>query len=205
MKIVVTGNPNYQGLCKGIYKIFGPDVKFIGRWNGWDVTDLDAVADYVKDFDVFVNSQYGPNGEQIQLLEKVYPIFKGDHIVNISSTTSWWDKVWDTTKPMDLIEGFQEDDQARYFQNKMNLDIMARKLSKNVCWGTNKIRISNIAFGQLASKYKVQKNNVNKISLTQAASIVKWVIDSPTNMNVHYIAVDPIQREDTIQDNTQER
>ena len=204
MKIVVTGNPNYEGLCKGIYKTFGPDVEFIGRWNGWDVTDLDAVADYVKDFDVFVNSQYGPNGEQIQLLEKVYPIFKGDHIVNISSTTSWWDKVWDTTKPMDLIEGFPEDDQARYFQNKMNLDIMARKLSKNVCWGTNKIRISNIAFGQLASKYKVQKNHVNKISLTQAASIVKWVIDSPTNMNVHYIAVDPIQREGTIQDNTQE-
>jgi hypothetical protein len=204
MKIIVTGNPNYEGLCKGIYKTFGPDVEFIGRWNGWDVTDLDAVADYVKDFDVFVNSQYGPNGEQIKLLEKVYPIFKGDHIVNISSTTSWWDKIWDTSKPMDLIEGFPEDDQARYFQNKINLDIMARKLSKNVCWGTNKIRISNIAFGQLASKYKVQKNNVNKISLTQAASIVKWVIDSPTNMNVHYIAVDPIQREDTVQDNTQE-
>ena len=82
MKIVVTGNPNYQGLCKGIQKIFGPDVEFIGRWNGWDVTNLDSIADYVKDYDVFINSQYGPNGEQIKLLEKVYPIFKGNHIIS---------------------------------------------------------------------------------------------------------------------------
>ena len=43
MKIIVTGNPNYEGLCKGIKQVFDPNVEFIGRWNGWDLTDLDAV------------------------------------------------------------------------------------------------------------------------------------------------------------------
>ena len=91
MKIVVTGNPNYEGLCKGIYEAYNHNfVEFIGRYNGWDLTDFDKVAEYVKDHNVFVNSQYGPNGEQVELLHKVYEKFNGEHIVNISSTTSYW-------------------------------------------------------------------------------------------------------------------
>ena len=46
MKIVVTGNPNYEGLCKGIYEAYNHNfVEFIGRYNGWDLTDFDKVAD----------------------------------------------------------------------------------------------------------------------------------------------------------------
>jgi NAD(P)-dependent dehydrogenase (short-subunit alcohol dehydrogenase family) len=195
MKIIVTGNPNYEGLCKGIKQVFGPNVEFIGRWNGWNVTDLDAVADYVKDFDIFINSQYGSNGEQITLLKKVYAIFKGKHIINISSTSAYWANVSDTTKPLDQPEDFPKFDVENYVKNKTALDEASKELCKNTCWGTNKIRISNIAYGQLASKYQLLRNNVNKISLTQAANIVKWVIDSPDNLNVHYVSVDPIQRD----------
>ena len=47
MKIVVTGNPNYEGLCKGIYEAYNSNfVEFIGRYNGWDLTDFDKVAEY---------------------------------------------------------------------------------------------------------------------------------------------------------------
>ena len=91
-----------------------------------------------------------------------------------------------------------------FFKNKTALDEESKKLCKYVCWGTNKIRISNIAFGQLRSKYKIQKDNKNKISLLQAGQMVKWVIDSPTNMNLHYIAMDPIQREDVTPDSNPE-
>tara|TARA_Y200000002_G_C22540713_1_gene603850 strand:- start:176 stop:799 length:624 start_codon:yes stop_codon:yes gene_type:complete len=204
-RIIVTGNPNYEGLCKGIYEAYNHNrVEFIGRWNGWDVNNLDAIADYIKDFDIFVNSQYGPNGEQVTLLKKVYPIFKGNHIINISSTSAFWDKKPDTSKPLDVPEGFPEFSQENYVKNKNALDEESKKLCKYVCWGTNKIRISNIAFGQLRSKYKIQKDNKNKISLLQAGQMVKWVIDSPSNMNLHYIAMDPIQREDVVQDNNPE-
>ena len=195
MKIIVTGNSNYEGLCKGIKQVFGPNVEFIGRWNGWDLTDLDAVADYVKDFDIFINSQYGSNGEQIGLLKKVYAIFKGKHIINISSTSAYWANVSDITKPLDQPEDFPKFDAENYVKNKTALDEASKELCKNTCWGTNKIRISNIAYGQLASKYQLLRNNVNKISLTQAANIIKWVIDSPDNLNVHYVSVDPIQRD----------
>ena len=83
MRIVVTGNPNYEGLCSGIWEAYSRNqVEFIGRWNDWDLTDADAVAEYVKDHNVFVNSQYGPNGEQVELLRKVYEKFNGEHIIN---------------------------------------------------------------------------------------------------------------------------
>tara|TARA_B100000900_G_scaffold416120_1_gene449250 strand:+ start:6924 stop:7547 length:624 start_codon:yes stop_codon:yes gene_type:complete len=204
-RIIMTGNPNYEGLCKGVYQAYSQNrVEFIGRWNGWDVNNLDAIADYIKDFDVFINSQYGPGGEQVTLLKKVYPIFKGNHIINISSTSSYWGKVADTSKPLDAPEGFPEFSQENYVKNKTALDEESKKLCKYVCWGTNKIRISNIAFGQLRSKYKIQKDNKNKISLLQAGQMVKWVVDSPTNMNLHYIAMDPIQREDVTPDSNPE-
>ncbi len=45
----MTGNPNYEGLCKGVYQAYSQNrVEFIGRWNGWDVNNLDAIADYIK-------------------------------------------------------------------------------------------------------------------------------------------------------------
>ena len=72
-RILVTGNPNYEGLCKGIYEAYNHNrVEFIGRWNGWDLGDFKKVADHAKDFDVFVNSQYGPDNEQVDILNAVY-------------------------------------------------------------------------------------------------------------------------------------
>ena len=66
-------------------------------------------------------------------------------------------------------------------------------MCKNVCWGNSKIRVSNIAFGQLNSQSQKQKDDKHKISLLEAGNLVKWVIDTPSNTNVHYIALDPIQ------------
>ena len=42
-------------------------------------------------------------------------------------------------------------------------------------------------------KTQEQRDNKNKISLEEAGKLVKWVIDSPRDMNFHYIALDPIQ------------
>lgn len=197
----MTGNPNYEGLCKGVNQVYGPDqVQFVGRWNGWDVTDLDSIATYISKFDVFINSQYGANGEQVELLEKVYPQFKGSHIINISSATSYWMRKPDVKEH--LPDNFPEWCPENYLENKIALDDKGRELVKNVCWGTSDIKITNIAFGQLASKYQNQ-NAKNKIGLVQAGQIIKWVIDCPPNINLHYMALDPIQREDLVPDSNQ--
>ena len=178
-KILVTGNPNYEGLCKGIYEAYNHNrVEFIGRWNDWDLGDFEKVANYAKDFDVFVNSQYGPDGEQVDILNAVYDKFERGHIINMSSTTSFWG------------DGYSPEG---YLENKTALDKRSKELCKNVCWGNSKIRMSNIAFGQLNSKTQKLKDDKHKISLQQAGQLVKWVIDSPTYTNVHYIALDPIQ------------
>jgi len=179
MRILVTGNPNYQGLCSGIYKAYSNNqIEFIGRWNDWDLTDTDKVAEYAKDYDVFVNSQYGPNGEQVDLLHKVYKVFKGLHIINISSTTSYWG------------DGYNP---GNYLKNKTDLDEASKTLSQNSAFGNSKIRVTNIAFGQLASQTQIVKDTNNKISLLDAGKLVKWVIDSPRSYNLHYMALDPIQ------------
>lgn len=178
-RILVTGNPNYEGLCKGIYEAYNRNrVEFIGRWNDWDLADFEKVANYAKEFDVFVNSQYGPDGEQVDILNAVYNKFDTGHIVNISSTSSYWG------------DGYSPQD---YLANKTSLDERSKELCKNVCWGTSKIRMSNIAFGQLNSRTLKAKDDKHKISLQEAGQLVKWVIDSPTYTNIHYIALDPIQ------------
>ena len=178
-RILVTGNPNYDGLCKGIYEAYNRNrVEFVGRWNGWDLGDFEKLANHAKDFDIFVNSQYGPNGEQVDILNAVYNKFEQGHIINISSTTSYWG------------DGYSP---KNYLKNKTALDELSKKLCKNVCWGNSKIRVSNIAFGQLNSQSQKQKDDKHKISLLEAGNLVKWEIDTPSNTNVHYIALDPIQ------------
>mgnify|MGYP006225815123 FL=1 len=69
-------------------------------------------------------------------------------------------------------------------------------MSNDSCWGNSNIKVSNIAFGQLNSQsQKERKDNRNKISLRQAGEFVKWVIDSPADINIHYMAMDPIQKD----------
>ena len=178
MRIIVTGNPNYKGLCHGIREAYNHNfVEFIGRWNDWDLTDYDKVADHVKDYDVFVNSQYGPNGEQVDLLNAVYNKFETGHIINISSSAAYWNNG-------------RED----YLKNKKALEHRSKELSKISCWGETPIRVSCISFGELGSESQLSRNDERrKISLIAAGNLVKYVIDSPRTTNLHYITLDPIQ------------
>ena len=75
------------------------------------------------------------------------------------------------------------------------LDELSKKYSQYGTFGSSKIRVSNIAFGQLASQTQLDKSTNNKISLLEAGKLVKWVIDSPRSYNLHYMALDPIQRD----------
>jgi NAD(P)-dependent dehydrogenase (short-subunit alcohol dehydrogenase family) len=176
MKILVTGNPHYDGLCSGINKVLD-NVDFIGRWNGWNMTDFDAIAEKAKDYEVFVNSQFGPNDIQLHILNAVYDKFEKGHIINIGSSSAYWKN----GSPQDYIE------------TKSKLEDRSKELSNHACWANKPIRVSCIAYGQLNSQSQKQRDSRQKIDLVEAAKVIKWIIESPAEYNLHYVALDPIQ------------
>jgi len=177
MKILVTGNPNYDGLCKGINSVLD-NVDFIGRWNGWNMLDFDAIAEKAKNYDVFINSQFGPNDLQLHILNAVYKKFEKGHIINIGSSSAYWK------------DGSPND----YIETKSKLEERSKELSNYVCWGDTRIRVSCIGYGQLNSQSQKQRDDGRiKIDLFDSAKVIKWIIDSPSYYNLHYIALDAIQ------------
>jgi len=176
MKILVTGNPNYDGLCKGINNVL-QSVEFIGRWNGWNMLDVDTIAKKAKDYDVFINSQFGPNDIQLHILNAVYDQFQQGHIINIGSSSAYW----------------KDGSPQEYIDTKSRLEERSKQLSNYACWANIPIRVSCIAYGQLNSQSQKQKNTRKKIDLTEAAKVIKWIVDSPAEYNLHYVALDPIQ------------
>tara|TARA_B100002019_G_C21177535_1_gene551919 strand:- start:280 stop:816 length:537 start_codon:yes stop_codon:yes gene_type:complete len=178
MKILVTGNPSYEGLAKGIAQAM-PDynIDFIGRHNGWRMNDYDTIADKAVEYDVFVNSLYIPSEGQTVLLDKVYNKFEKGHIINISTTSVYWNN-----------------GSEKYLREKGSLEAYSKKLSNKSSWENSPIKVSCIAYGPLDSESQLDKPG-KKISLKEAGSIVKFLVDQPAEINTHYICLDPIQKD----------
>jgi len=180
MKVLVTGNPNYKGLAHGIQQALeGTEhtVEFIGRFNGWSLRETDRIADHAKDFDVFVNSQYGQTGEQQNILSDVYDKFEKGHIINLGSTKEYW-----------------RDKEDAYTENKIELHNLSKERCKWHCWGNSEIKMTYISFGNLASESQLARNDGKvKIDLKQAGEYIKWIMEQPANINLHYLALDPVQ------------
>lgn len=177
MKILVTGNPNYDGLCSGISRVLN-NVDFIGRWNGWNMMDFDAIAEKAKDYDVFINSQFGPNDLQLHILNAVYDKFEKGHIINVGSSSAYW----------------KDGSPQEYIETKFKLEERSKELSNHACWANKPIRVSCVAYGQLNSQSQKQRDDLReKIDLVDAARILKWIIDTPPSYNLHYLSLDPIQ------------
>lgn len=178
MKILVTGNPNYDGLASGIYEVFcKSDLEFISRSNGWNLFDHETIAEYAKNFDVFINNSYVPNFGQVNILKSVYSKFNNGHIINISSTVVYWNNL----------------KQIDYYQEKLELEKLSKKLSSDsVSKGI--VKVSCIAFGELDTERQRSRNdNRNKMNVIKAASVIKNIIDN--DYNISYMNLDPIQKE----------
>lgn len=181
MKILITGNPKYEGLAQGLAKVLVDyDITFISRNNGYDLTDVQTITEIAKDYDVFINNTNIPNDGQLKLLDSVYNSWSEGLIINVSTTSVYWDN----KKNID------------YYNSKLKLEQRSKELSSKSAEHGNKIRVSCIAFGELNTEsQRSRQDGRNKMLLTDAAQYVKILIDSPKTININYICLDPKQKE----------
>ena len=181
--IFITGNPK-EGLAKGLASVF-PKADFVSRDNGCDLEtrmNMEAVAKKAIEYDVFINNSALWHFRQSLLLELVWKLAetagKSLHIVCIGSTV---DRV---TKGSSWI----------YQQEKKALQNYYQSLALQSVWSEKTVpRVSLISFGTL-------ENNEDKhpgrkcMSIPDAASYVKWIVEAPSNVNINEISLDRIQR-----------
>ena len=182
-KIFITGNPN-TGLAKGLASVF-PNADFVSRTQGCDLetrANMEAVAKKAIEYDVFINNSALWHFRQTLLLELVWKLAetagKSLHIVCIGSTTDR------ATKGSSWI----------YQQEKKALRSYCNQLALQSVWSEKNVpRVNLISFGTL-------DNNEDKhpgrkcMSIHDAASYVKWIVEAPSNVNINEISIDRIQR-----------
>ena len=90
MKVAITGHT--QGFGNSLYKIFksrGHDIVGFSRSNGFDISNnliREQIINEIKNFDVFINNAYHPQG-QIDMLNEILKCWDNTEkiVVNISS------------------------------------------------------------------------------------------------------------------------
>ena len=181
--IFITGNPK-EGLAKGLASVF-PKADFVSRDSGCDLEtrmNMEAVAKKAIEYDVFINNSALWHFRQSLLLELVWKLAetagKSLHIVCIGSTV---DRV---TKGSSWI----------YQQEKKALQSYCQSLALQSVWSEKTVpRVSLISFGTLENNE--EKHPGRKcMSIPDAASYVKWIVDAPSNVNINEISLDRIQR-----------
>jgi len=179
MKILITGNPEFQGLCHGLQEVLSMyELKFISRGTGYDLYDFENVSEMAKDYDVFINSTNIPDDGQLKMLDMVYSKWSMGHIINVSTTSVYWNN---QTK-------------IKYYEQKLKLEQRSKELSNQSAEFGNDIRISCIAYGQLDTpEQRKHYDGRKKMSVITAANYIKMLIESPKDINIHYICLDPRQ------------
>ena len=180
MKILITGNPSFNSLCWGLERqLHNHSLKFISRGLGFDLSNTDNVVSAVNDYEIFVNSTHIPDNGQLKILNKLKEVGYQGHVVNISTTSVYWENL---SKP-------------KYYYDKLELEKRSKELSNEFCYGQSSLRVSCIAFGSLDSEEKRSNGDPAKkrINLDTAAFYVKALIESSPDININYICLDPIQ------------
>lgn len=179
MRIIVTGNPGFEGLCYGLESVLQSyDVTYISRSNGYDLTNIEAMTDIIKDYDILINSTHIPDDGQLNLLNKVYSAWNSGHIINVSTTSVYWNN---QKKP-------------KYYEQKLRLEQRSKELSNQSAEFGHNVRVSCIAFGALDTPEKRKSNDGrSKMNVITAANYIKMIIDSPKEININYICLDPRQ------------
>jgi hypothetical protein len=182
MKILVAGNPNY-GLAMATKNIY-PDATFVSRSSGgWDLTDRDKRKELAKlslEYDVFLSISCLWHFYQTELVQEVALQWAENkhlgYLIAIGSTA-------DTPVKATTWE---------YPANKKALRAYCRQLSLMTCsLGMNTFKVTYLSPGNLHTPLQDKKlPNLQKLDCNYVASVIKWLIEQPTNINISELCLD---------------
>lgn len=185
----MTGNPS-ENIAKSIKELFSDiQIDFVSRsttstfqldlCNEENVKQLGVIS---LDYDIFINSSLLKNFYQTIILQYVWTEWrannKSGHIISFGSSADYWIRA----------------DNKLYGVEKRSLRDLNRNLSLHVQWYNSKIKTTYFAFGGVNTpKSQKQWPAFSKHTTEEIASYVKWLVDSPPNINIDEIHITPIQ------------
>jgi len=162
-KILCTGNPNnLQTLASGFKKIF-PNITFIHRTAGWDLTDQsvesqEKLKTLFSKHNTFINASYIGPGVQSRLLEICNQSVKHCDVFNIGSTHEY--------------DGLGS---VEYQQSKLDLR------NKSLMLNTYRFQTHHIILGQINKNETLGNNSTmqNAINIDTICNTIPWIIKQP--------------------------
>ncbi len=186
MKILITGKRTY-GVAGALNKLY-PGSTFISRnETGHDLCERkvqDEIAEIALDHDVFINCSALWRFNQTLLLQAVFKRCHEErhaiHIINIGST----------------VERVTKGRVSNYAHDKEALKNQSHEYSLSSVWNPNMItRSTYISFGTMPTPNAIEQHpDRKKISLSEVAGYIKWIIDQPVHLHIHEISIDPRQQ-----------
>lgn len=182
MEVLVAGNKDY-GVAKSIYKLF-PDAEFVSRSNGdWDLSKYQAQRDLAKkslDFDVFIS---------------VSTIWKFHQTTLVQEVSKAWEE--SNHKGYMIVFGSSADTPVKastwmYPTEKKALRAYCRQISQKSSgdqpWP---IKMTYIAPGHIHTPKQDEKHPIRKkLDCDYIASVVKWLLSQPDDVNISEICFD---------------
>lgn len=187
MKILMTGNPE-ENIAKAIKEEY-PETHFVSRSENSNYqmdlcndSNIEKLSKISLNYDVFINSSLLKNFYQTIILQHVWTewrsVNKSGHIISFGSSADYWIRA----------------DNKLYGIEKRSLRDLNRSLSLHVQWYDSKIKTTYFAFGGVNTpNSEKQWPAFSKHTTTEIANNVKWIIESPININIDELHITPIQ------------
>lgn len=178
--MIITGNKNF-GLAKALSDLY-PNAEFISRNSGYDLTkkeDQEKLSNLVLEHDVFINNSALWRFNQTLVLDtvckKLIERKKFLHIICIGSTTDRVrnGKIW------------------LYNAEKKALRDYCNTIGLSSVWDQGP-KITYISFGTLSNNQNKHPNR-KCMSLENAATYIKWIVDQPREVSINEISIDTMQ------------
>jgi short-subunit dehydrogenase len=178
--MIISGNPE-TGLAKALAELY-PDATYCSRSTGYDLVETEGMEQFAKEaleHDVIILNSALWRFQQTVLLDIVYKALrsagKEAHLVCVGSTTDR------TSKGSSWM----------YNAEKKALRDFSNSLSLIGVWHSGP-RVSYISFGTLSNNQHKHPNR-KCMDIRHAATYIKWVIDTPPELHINEVSIDPLQ------------
>lgn len=196
-KILITGNPTKE--ITAALLVLYPDAHTVSRSDSatykLDLSSniISELAKISLDYDIFINCSLVPNFGQTRILQAVWTEWKINskpgHIISFGSA----------------VDYYYRPDNRLYPIEKRSLRDLNRSLSKHATWHNSKIKCTYFSFGGVdTEKTLLQWGHYLHFTTTEIAQYTKWIIDSPSTVNIdelHMTPIQPLAKEEMLKNN----